>query len=925
MMKTLRFVLVFACAWVTLQNVSAQSADTRWNGNNIASVSANEKVYLYNVGLGKLLINGGDWGTEGRLFYQDFGKGLNVEASSTSGRYFLTSNVGTTDGVNFGINVPGVTNGGGYQDGKTTYVVFDAPVKTGQKRTGWIFTRVETDQNATTYTYYMSEVFDGVTYYLGGAYGAESAANQLEQHGSNYDKCDFTSLNVTSSDYGDLEKTINGNTTVTVKELYQWRLVTETELEKIVESQSSALYGGLNANISYKIADQDFTRGDKSFYSTWNVVPGDGVSTTDEGYRYKFTWGFTGINGNSPIKHRTQDKSTTEAWNAPVRIKQQYNNIEDAKYGYMIFEGIGSAYTTIAVPKAGWYEVKCYGFHMTPDANDGHKAYAFASVNGTTDDGTTKYGKAELTKVTELATGKEAYGTVTSDTKYIGCNDNEGRIAQTLVPNGTAAGGYILTRNQVEPYEKVLFVEASSDGQILTFGVRKDNATKSEVDSTVTTTNDFYYISASYNGDIYYLTSNDNVTLSMTTNKNEAIKWTSGVSSNVSYTRNGNTYYLCHHSVNGTQFPYISESSSDALNYYGIRGKYYLYYTGPSYNSRYYLRIFEGQMEFYEATNSSVSEDGRYFMRSSQSESISSSYYHDMDWVGIDNFQITYLGHEPFVLDELATDATYMTEKTGEKALTNTTILLKRGFTLGEWNSLVLPVGMTTAQVKQTFGDNTKLAVLKGLKETGDVIVFEQVQLPSDGAAIEKNKLYIIKPTVEPISVKYNSPSTGTEVDGQFYLLGRLDFNGANLEIPAVTCYKSEGSASSHASDGLEAKGTYLYLNNTEDDSKCCPAGSYVLRKGDMYHTTNNMGIKGFRGWIEDVNQTSTGSSKFNSFIISDKKEDLSAIHGLQIIQPQLSGNVYDLNGQLVRRNATSLDGLQKGIYIVNRKKVVVK
>ena len=910
-MKTLRFVVVIACAWVTLQNVSAQSADTRWNGNDITSVSANEKVYLYNVGLGKLLINGGDWGTEGRLFYQDFGKGLNVEASSTSGRYFLTSNVGTTDGVNFGINVPGVTNGGGYQDGKTTYVVFDAPVKTGQKRTGWIFTRVETDQNATTYTYYMSEIFDGVTYYLGGAYGAESAANQLEQHGSNYDKCDFTSLNVTSSEYGDLEKTINGNTTVTVKELYQWRLVTETELEKIVESQSSALYGGLNANISYKIADQDFTRGDKSFYSTWNVVPGDGVSSTDEGYRYKFTWGFTGINGNNPIQHRAQDKSTTEAWNAPVRIKQQYNNIEDAKYGYMIFEGIGSAYTTIAVPKAGWYEVKCYGFHMTPDANDGHKAYAFASVNGTTDDGTTKYGKAELTKVTELATGKEAYGTVTSLTKYMGCNDNQGRIAQTLVPNGTAAGGYILTRNQVEPYEKVLFVEASSDGQILTFGVRKDNATKSSVDSTSSQSS--YYISMTSGNTTYYLTSKNNSTITVTTNPEEAIKWSMYSSTNFSYTQGGKTYYLIHNNNERPALTTESNSSRMLSLYnnnicYSSGARYYLYY------SDYYER----------PAFSSDPPSSSFFIRGAE-QTENRSYYHDKDWVGIDNFQITYLGHEPFVLDELATDATYMTEKTGEKALTNTTILLKRGFTLGEWNSLVLPVGMTTAQVKQTFGDNTKLAVLKGLKETGDVIVFEQVQLPSDGAAIEKNKLYIIKPTVEPISVKYNSPSTGTEVNGQFYLLGRRDFNGANLEIPAVTCYKSEGSASSHASDGLEAKGTYIYLNDTTNITKCCPAGSYVLRKGDMYHTTKNMGIKGFRGWIEDVNQTSTGSSKFNSFIISDKKEDLSAIHGLQISQPQLSGNVYDLNGQLVRRNATSLDGLQKGIYIVNRKKVVVK
>ena len=909
-MKTLRFVLVIACAWVTLQNVSAQSTDTRWNGNNIASVSANEKVYLYNVGLGKLLINGGDWGTEGRLFYQDFGKGLNVEASSTSGRYILTSNVGTKDGVNFGINVPQVTNAGHYQDGQTTYVVFDAPELSANQRKGWIFTRVETDPNATTYTYYMSEIFGDVTYYLGGAYGAESAANQLEQHGSNYDKCDFTSLNVTSSEYGDLEKTINGNTTVTVKELYQWRLVTETELEKIVESQSSALYGGLNANISYKIADQDFTRGDKSFYSTWNVVPGDGVSSTDEGYRYKFTWGFTGINGNNPIQHRSQDKSTTEAWNAPVRIKQQYNNIEDAKYGYMIFEGIGSAYTTIAVPKAGWYEVKCYGFHMTPDANDGHKAYAFASVNGTTDDGTTKYGKAELTKVTELATGKEAYGTVTSLTKYMGCNDNQGRIAQTLVPNGTAAGGYILTRNQVEPYEKVLFVEASSDGQILTFGVRKDNATKSSVDSTSSQSS--YYISMTSGNTTYYLTSKNNSTITVTTNPEEAIKWSMYSSTNFSYTQGGKTYYLIHNNNERPALTTESNSSRMLSLYnnnicYSSGARYYLYYSNVS--------------ESLSFSSNSYSSS-RFIRGAEQTEN--RSYYHDMDWVGIDNFQITYLGHEPFVLDELATDATYMTEKTGEKALTNTTILLKRGFTLGEWNSLVLPVNMTTAQVKQTFGDNTKLAKLKGLKDEGDVIEFEQVPLPSDGVAIKKNKLYIIKPTLGSSTASFVSPTTGEEVK-DFYVLGRIDFDGTSLEIPTVTCYKSEGSASSHASDGLEAKGTYIYLNDTTDITKCCPAGSYVLRKGDMYHTTKNMGIKGFRGWIEDVNQTSTGSSKFNSFIISDKKEDLSAIHGLQIIQPQLSGNVYDLNGQLVRRNATSLDGLRKGIYIVNRKKVVVK
>ena len=34
------------------------------------------------------------------------------------------------------------------------------------------------------------------------------------------------------------------------------------------------------------------------------------------------------------------------------------------------------------------------------------------------------------------------------------------------------------------------------------------------------------------------------------------------------------------------------------------------------------------------------------------------------------------------------------------------------------------------------------------------------------------------------------------------------------------------------------------------------------------------------------------------------------------------SGNVYDLNGRLIRQGSTSLDGLPHGIYIIDGKKV---
>lgn len=44
-----------------------------------------------------------------------------------------------------------------------------------------------------------------------------------------------------------------------------------------------------------------------------------------------------------------------------------------------------------------------------------------------------------------------------------------------------------------------------------------------------------------------------------------------------------------------------------------------------------------------------------------------------------------------------------------------------------------------------------------------------------------------------------------------------------------------------------------------------------------------------------------------------------------QTVKPAVSGNIYSLDGRIVRRNASSLDGLSKGIYVYQGKKVVVK
>ena len=56
-----------------------------------------------------------------------------------------------------------------------------------------------------------------------------------------------------------------------------------------------------------------------------------------------------------------------------------------------------------------------------------------------------------------------------------------------------------------------------------------------------------------------------------------------------------------------------------------------------------------------------------------------------------------------------------------------------------------------------------------------------------------------------------------------------------------------------------------------------------------------------------------------------DIKGKTTGISTPQTLQPAVSSNIYSLDGRIVRRNASSLDGLSKGIYVYQGKKVVVK
>ena len=98
-------------------------------------------------------------------------------------------------------------------------------------------------------------------------------------------------------------------------------------------------------------------------------------------------------------------------------------------------------------------------------------------------------------------------------------------------------------------------------------------------------------------------------------------------------------------------------------------------------------------------------------------------------------------------------------------------------------------------------------------------------------------------------------------------------------------------------------------------------------KDGKWHHTVSALPIKGFRCWIA-TNVTLPSAGAFLTFAIDGKLEGtLTAINGLEQDQPtaRIKDAVYNLQGQKVASNATEIDSLPAGIYIVNNKKIFIK
>ena len=339
----------------------------------------------------------------------------------------------------------------------------------------------------------------------------------------------------------------------------------------------------------------------------------------------------------------------------------------------------------------------------------------------------------------------------------------------------------------------------------------------------------------------------------------------------------------------------------------------------------------------------------------------------DNELTTVDNFRLLYAGPRrstELILDEESTDLRYLTEAKDEYK--NTVLHLNRKLNANMWNSLILPVDLTWGQMKRTFGDAVKVAKLAALTENS--VQFVTVEPKNDDdVMVTAFEPYIVFPPYTqvksaPYTVEHFYTSKGednSEWLGKDYKPSKDENNRLTKTLKAdhyditmvtldreklneylnTTNWESKTTFSANGG-GMVCKGTMAktYENGKILSNRDDLNGDYFMYKGKLIQVPSgnkenggerySYGLKAFRCWFELTDKTSGKPSQFSLLIdgVEDSTTGIADIHCSTDRTSYKRGidGVFNMNGQMVRRSC-SLEGLPKGMYVVDGKKIIIR
>ena len=230
----------------------------------------------------------------------------------------------------------------------------------------------------------------------------------------------------------------------------------------------------------------------------------------------------------------------------------------------------------------------------------------------------------------------------------------------------------------------------------------------------------------------------------------------------------------------------------------------------------------------------------------------------------------------------------------------NADVRLHRQFT-GKWETIVLPFDVNKTQILAKEGHIDHASYFYSFD--GNTIRF--IRIDHTNTQDNEYDLTAGHPFLLRIKDNYTSPAN------DIHTFENVETKAeANITDPTTSCT---------VKNGLKFVGVYNATPKDRDKLN----NIYALKNGQFYYATN-ASMKGYRAWFEKDNSVQAAKSFKMEEIDSDNT--ITAITGIDEDDTSPACfDIYNLSGQLVKKRATTTEGLPAGMYIINHKKVMVR
>ncbi len=238
------------------------------------------------------------------------------------------------------------------------------------------------------------------------------------------------------------------------------------------------------------------------------------------------------------------------------------------------------------------------------------------------------------------------------------------------------------------------------------------------------------------------------------------------------------------------------------------------------------------------------------------------------------------------VLDETSSSVPEATDGVVE-------LLVKRTIKADTWSTVCLPFDMTEEQVKAAFGNGVQLAE------------FTDYEAEYDDAD-----------NVTAITVNFDDADLSEGLYANYPYLIRVTDSVTEFSVTAKVDPDEENAVAEY-DNGKTGKNRKVFgtFKGVLHSGTNVPANDLFLSDNKFYYSTGNSPIKAFRAYLNLVEMMPSSSSSIGIRI----NDGTTHVEGLDATDK--GGKAYDLSGRRIQ----SGKNLERGIYIVDGKKVVIK